>query len=204
VAGLVALVVLASAALAPLAAQQVLDRVVAWVGPTPIMMTDLTAARALGVVDSAPGGGGDAEALGLLIERQLALVELTRFPGPEPDQFLVDDEVARMKGVAGPGLPAILESTGVDERRLRDLARNTVRIRAYLENKFPLPPVSDADARRYYTSRPEEFTRNGVVLPFEEAQPAARAAVAEATRQSRIARWLDTLRGRVEVVVLRK
>jgi hypothetical protein len=186
------------------AAQQVLDRALARVGATPIMLTDLTAARALGVVEAPEGAAGDLEALNRMIDRQLALGEMAKFPGPEPHATLVDEEVARMTALVGGRLPAILEAAGLDERRLRELARNTLRIQAYLQEKFPPGPVSDGDARQYYAAHPEEFTRNGVLMPYQEAQPAARAAVVQSVRQSRVTRWFETLRSRVDVVILGK
>ena len=188
--------------LQPVRAQKVLDRVLARVGNAPIMLTDLAAARALGILD-APATAGDFEALDRMIERQLVLGELARFPGPEPEAADVDAEVAKMTTAGGAKLPQILQAAGLDERRFREIGRDTVRIRVYFEEKFPPVPVSDGDAKRYYALHPEEFTRGGVTLPFAEVEASAREAVAESGRRARITRWLDTLRNRVEVVILK-
>ena len=187
----------------PAAAQKVLDRVVARVGNTPIMQTDLVAARSVGVLDAPAGPAGDAEALDRMIERQLVLGELARIPGPEPDASDVDAEVAKMTAAAGPRLQEILQAAGLDERRFREIGRDTVRIRIYFQEKFPPVPVSDGDARRYYALHPEEFTRGGVTLPFAEVEASVREAVAAAGRGTRVTRWLETLRNRVEVVILK-
>jgi hypothetical protein len=187
----------------PVAAQEILDRVLARVGNVPITLTDVRAARALGIVEAPAGAAGDSQALTRMIDRRLMLVELTRFPRPEPDAGLVDAELAAMTAAAGARLPEILEVNGLDERRFRALARDTVAIRAYLDERFPPSPVSDADTLEYYQQHRDEFTRDGVLMTFEEAEPQARAAVAEAARRSNIARWLQNLRARIEVVILR-
>jgi hypothetical protein len=141
----------------------------------------------------------DDEVLQRVIERRLALSEVNRIPRTEPDPEAVDAEVARMKAHAGPRLAGLLASTGTPESRLPDIARDTVRIRAYLANRFPAVPVSDADAEEYYRAHPDEFRRDGARLSFEEAAPAARAALAAERRNIRIAQWLNNLRERVEV-----
>jgi len=189
------------ATVAGVSAQKVIDRVVARVADRPVTLTDVRAARELGVVDAPAGSAGDSEALKKMIERQLALVELTRFPLPEPQAGSVDDEVARMTGFAGPRLAEIKQANGIDDKRLRELARDTLRIRYYLDERFAPPPVSDADAQQYYRTHPDEFRENGVVVPFEEAASAARAAAAEAGRRVRIVRWMDNLRARIDVEV---
>lgn len=186
-------------AIAGVNAQKVIDRVVARVADRPITLTDLRAARELGVVDAPAGSAGDSEALKKMIERQLALAELTRFPLAEPQTQSVDDEVARMTNFAGPRLAEIKQANGIDDKRLRDLARDTLRIRAYLDERFVPPPVSDADAQQYYRAHPDEFKVNGAVAPFEEVALAARTAAAEAGRRARISRWMENLRGRIDV-----
>src|SRR5262245_46985905 len=165
----------------------------------PITLTDLRAARELGIVEASAGSAGDSEALSKMVERQLALIELMRFPLPEPDAQLVDEEVARMTKIAGPRLAEIKQANGIDDRRLREFARDTLRIRAYINERFVAPPVSDADAQQYYRAHPDEFKVNGVVAPFEEVASAARAAAAEAGRRVRIARWMDNLHARIDV-----
>jgi len=160
-----------------------------------ITLTDVRAARDLGVVKAQ----SDSEALTKMIERQLALVELTRFPLREPEASDVDGEVAEMTKFAGARLADIKEANGIDDRRLRELARDTLRIRAYLDERFVSPPVSDADAQQYYRAHPDEFKVNGVVAPFEEVASAARTAAGEAGRRVRITRWMGNLRARIDV-----
>lgn len=191
--------------LSPLSAQQLLDRVVARVDGYAITLTDVNAAVALGVIDVPEGADRESVAVQRLIERQLMLAEVARFTPPEPDRAAVDAEVAAMKGRAGPRLAAVMESTGLDEARIRALARDTLRIQAYLDQRFGVTvQVSTEEVAQYYRIHPEEFMRGGAPVPFDEAEPVARQRAAAERRASTIAQWLRDLRGRAEVVETRR
>jgi hypothetical protein len=116
--------------------QQLLDRVVAHVDGTAITLTDLNAALALGVVDAPAGADRNAAALDRLIERQLVLSEVARFAPPEPPAAAVDREVAAMTARTGGRLAAVMDATGVDDARIREMARDTLRIQAYAAQRF--------------------------------------------------------------------
>jgi hypothetical protein len=97
----------------------------------------------------------------------------------------------------------LMESTGLDEDRLRDVARDTLRIQAYLTQRFGTTvQVNDAEVREYFRVHASELTRNGAPLSFEEAEPLARERAAEERRRATIAKWLNDLRARAEVVEL--
>ena len=64
-------------------AQQLLDRVLARVDTNPITLTDVQAALALGIVQ-VDSGDPVAEGTQRMIDRQLELTEVQRFPPPEP------------------------------------------------------------------------------------------------------------------------
>lgn len=113
-------------------AQQLLDRVVARVGNTAITQTDVDAAVAFGVVQ----GGGVRTPVQQMIDRRLMLNEVARFPPPEPDEAAVAGAAARMRSAAGPNGDAIMKRTGVDEGRLLEMARETLRIQAYMTQRF--------------------------------------------------------------------
>ena len=115
----------------PTAAQQLLDRVVARVGATPITQTDVDAAVAFGVIDRQAG-----EPVKQMIDRRLILAEVNRFPPPEPDFRVVQDLMVKMKATAGPEVNTVMKRTGVDDNRLSELARETLRIRSYLLQRF--------------------------------------------------------------------
>ena len=187
--------------LSPLTAQQLLEKVVARVNTYTITLTDVNAALALGVVDVPGGATQEGIATQHLIDRQLVLTEVARFAPPEPDMAAVDREIATMKERAGARLDAVMQATGLDEARLRDLARDTLRIQAYLNQRFGATvQVSDEEVALYYRNHTSEFQRNGTTIPFEEAEPTARQSAAAARRGATILQWMTDLRQRAEVV----
>ena len=102
------------------AAQQLLDRVLARVDGVPITLTDVQAAIGLGIIQV---GSRDASADGTqqMVDRQLQLTEVQRFPPPEPSPDAVAREDARLKMNAGPRLPMLMQSTGLTEQRIADM-----------------------------------------------------------------------------------
>jgi hypothetical protein len=185
--------------LAPLTAQQLLlDRVLARVEGNAITLTDVRAAVGLGIAT-----GNESEALQAVIDRYLVLSEVQRFPPPEPAAAAIDAEVAALKARAGAALPALMQSTGLDEARLRETARENLRIAAYLTQRFGTDvQVSDEEVDRYYRTHQAEFLRNGEIIPFAEAEPQARQRAAAERRQATIAQWISDLRGRAEITRL--
>ena len=184
-------------------AQQLIDRVLARVGTNAVTMTDVRAALELGLVEAAPGENREAVALERAIERQLQLNEVARFSPPEPSAAAVSEEVAAMKMRAGAGLGALLTSTGVDEARLQQLARETLRIRAYIAQRFGTTgQVTEDEARKYYDDHPAEFTRDGVRMPFDEAETLARQRASAERLRTTLDQWVRDLRMRADVVIV--
>jgi hypothetical protein len=182
----------------PAAAQQLLDRILARVNGYEITLTDLQAARGLGVVS----GATDDEALQRMIERQLMLIEVARFPPPEPADSAVAAVVARERTAAGAQLQQMMASTGTDEARIREMARDTLRIDAYVDQRFGTTmQVTDDEAAAYYGAHPDEFRRNGAIIPFEEALPVARERANAERRRTQVERWLIDLRGRADIAI---
>jgi hypothetical protein len=182
----------------PAAAQQLLDRILARVSGNELTLTDLQTARGFGVVT----GPTEAAALEQLIDRQLLLVEVARFPPPDPPETAVAAEVARERAVAGSRLQELMASTGTDDARLHDIARDTLRIEAYIDQRFGTSmQVTDDEAAAYYGAHPDEFRRNGAAIPFEEALPVARERASIERRKEQVQRWLYDLRGRADIAV---
>jgi hypothetical protein len=190
--------------LSPLTAQQLLDRIVARVDSYPITLTDVQAALGLGIVQ-VPAGADPIEAgTQQMIERQLLLAEVQRFPPPEPDAAAINREVARLRSNAGPRLPALMPSTGLTDERIRDSARDNLRILGYLDQRFgPTVQVNDEEVAQYYRTHEAEFTRNGRLTPFEEAEPDARQRASTERRRATIDQWIRDLRARSDVAVNR-
>jgi hypothetical protein len=164
-------------------------------------MTDVRAARELGLIETRD----TAESAGLqqTIERQLVLDEVARFSPPDPSDPAIAEEVAAMKSRAGPGFDALVIATGLDEPKLRQLARETLRIRAYVAQRFGTNvQVTEDEARKYYEEHPAEFTRDGMRIAFEEAEPVARQRASAERLRSTIDQWVRDLRSRAEVVMV--
>ena len=179
----------------PVPAQQLLDRVLARVDNAAVTQSDVRAAVGLGLA-----AGDDATALQQVIDRMLLLIEVQRFPPPEPSPAAIDAEAAALRGRAGDGLAALMAATGVDERRVREMARETLRIRAYLDQRFGTDvQVSDDEVDRYYRTHQNEFLRDGLLIPFAEAEPLARRGASVERRQATIDQWVADLRGRAAV-----
>jgi hypothetical protein len=125
-------------------AQQLLDRVVARVGLAAITQTDVDAAVAFGLVDPKVG-----DPVKLMIDRRLMLAEVNRFPPPEPDFRAVQALMVNMKMTAGPDVNAVMKRTGVDDNRLSELARETLRIQSYVLQRFGTTPRSEEQRARW-------------------------------------------------------
>lgn len=183
-------------------AQQLIDRVLARVGTTAVTMTDVRIAIELGLVE-ASGQNQQSVALERTIDRQLQLTEVARFAPPEPAVAAVQEEIAALKMRAGPNLSALMTSTGLDEARLEQVARETLRIRAYIAQRFGTTvQATEDEARKYYEEHPAEFTRDGVRMPFEQAETLARQLASAERLRVTIEQWIRDLRMRSDVVIV--
>jgi len=181
--------------------QQLIDRVVARVEGNAITLTDVQAAIGLGLVQPRADEDPEAAAREQLIERELLLAEIARFPPPEPGNAEIEKEVATLEANAGRRLEPLMQATGVDARRIREMARDSLRIQAYLNQRFGTAAVvGDDEARRYYDAHATEFTRNGSLRPFAEVEADARQRAAAERRRTLVTQWLRDLRGRANVV----
>ncbi len=190
--------------LMPLTAQQLIDRVVARVDGYPITLTDVQAALGLGLIQPPAGSDPIAAARQQMVDRQLELTEVQRFPPPEPNPAAVAREAARLKMNAGGRLAALMQSTGLSEQRITDIARDNLRIAGYLDQRFGTAvQVRDEEVANYYRTHEAEFTRGGETVPFEEAEPVARQRVSDERRRMTVDQWIRDLRGRADVALNR-
>jgi hypothetical protein len=181
-------------------AQQLLDRVVARIASEAITLTDVQALIDFGLADAT--SPSDPGAVRQAVERQLILREVSRFPQSEPPPAAVDEQLAAMKARVGARLDAVMRANGLDEERLRGMARDTLRIQNYLEQRFGFASqVSEEEARKYFEAHRDQFTRDGRPLTFEEAATEARRGAAAERRQGTMTQWLQDLIARSDVVV---
>jgi hypothetical protein len=117
---------------------ETIDRVLAVVAGQLITLTDVTAARDLGL--QSPDNADDPvrAILSKLIDRELVLAEVDRYAPPEPTADAIDREVERIRARfnSADGLAAALARSGIDEKHLRETVRQDLRIRAYLDQRF--------------------------------------------------------------------
>ena len=196
---LLALVLVTTVAV-PLAGQTLLDRVVARVNGTVILLSDVRAAVIFGLID----GPAESElAVEETVQRALLVEEVNRFPPPEPAAEAVDAELERLRVRAGTSLEDVQRGTGLSAENVRLLARDRLRIQGYIDQRFGVTvPLTDEQVLQYYRAHPEEFTANGQLAPFDNAQGLARERAGLEQRQRTINQWLRDLRARADVSVL--
>ena len=185
-------------------ASEIIDRVLAVAAGNLIMLSDVTAARDLGLVARGAAPDPVRETLSRLIDRAIILAEVERYAPPEPDAEAVDREIQAVRS----GFPsqqafdATLARVGVNEKHLRETLRQDLRIRAYLDQRFSVAPPTDEDLGRYYREHQQEFSRNGAALPFEQARQEVAQAVRAERRRALVDEWVAGLRRRAAIVDL--
>ena len=127
------------------ASAEVIDRVLAVVAGTVITLSDVNAARELGLVAPGPAADPIRAILSRLIDRELELAEVDRYAPPEPTAAEVDRQVEIVRGrfPSEEAFTLALSQSGFDRQHLRETLREDLRIRAYLAERF-----SASDDRR--------------------------------------------------------
>ena len=199
---LVGVLVLAGGARA--VASEVVDRVLAVAAGNLIMLSDVTAALEFGLVVQGPSPDPVRATLTRLIDRAIILAEVERYAPPEPDADAVDRELQAVRsGFASPqAFDQTLARVGVNEKHLRETLRQDLRIRAYLDQRFTVASPTDEEVGRYYREHQQEFSRNGAIIPFDQARPNVVQAVRTERRRVLVEDWVAGLRLRAEIVDL--
>src|SRR6266446_412291 len=130
-------------------AAETIDRVLALVAGQLITLTDVTAARDLGLVAADAAADPVRAVLSKLIDRELILAEADRYAPPEPGTEAVDREMERVRArFQSPQAFALaLARSGIDEKHLRETLREDLRITAYLDQRFAIPGGPGSDDR---------------------------------------------------------
>jgi hypothetical protein len=197
-----ALVVLALVGVTPPLRAEFVDRVMAVVGTTVVTLSDVRAAETFGLTSGVP----PAEVLAALIDRELMLGEVDRYAAPNPESAVLDRRLAQIQArFSSRALyEQALARTAMTEARLRAVVSQTLRIETYLEQRFgsAAQPAPD-EVLRYYREHPAEFTQAGRLVPFDEVQAAIQQKLAADRRSELVAEWLDRLRRRGSVRIVR-
>jgi len=138
-------------AVTSVAAADTIDRVLAVVAGQLIMLSDVNAVRDLGIVNvrvDSPDPTG--EVLSTLIDRELMLAEVDRYAQAEPDPAAIEREIAIVRGrfPSDKAFNDVLTRSGYDLTHVREIVRQNLRLRAYLEQRFG---TADTDQRRRQT-----------------------------------------------------
>jgi hypothetical protein len=193
--------VLAAAAVSALQAQ-VVDRVIAVVSGSVIMLSDARAALTLGLVDAGHADDPVESAMRWLIDRRLVLDEAGRGERIDLDAAALGEAVAQVKGrfASVDEYRRVLEGLGLDDAGVTRLVRDTMVARQYVEARFDSAlPATDEELRQYYDSHASGFVRNGRQLSFEEALADVAAALRQERRRQAVTSWMDRLRRRADI-----
>jgi hypothetical protein len=119
-------------------ADEVIDRVFAVVAGDLIMQSDVRAARELGLVTAGSAADADGSVLAQLIDRALILDEVERYAPPEPTVDALDRAFAEVRArfSSAEAFAAALGRVGFDEKQLRAVLRQNLRIKSYLDQRF--------------------------------------------------------------------
>jgi hypothetical protein len=134
----VAAALVATLLLTCVARAETIDRVLAVVAGQLITLSDVTAARDLGLQSSDGAADPVRAILSKLIDRELVLAEVDRYAPPEPTADAVDGELQRVRArfASQADLDAALARSGIDQKNLRETLRQDLRTRAYLDQRF--------------------------------------------------------------------
>ena len=149
----------AVAAMPSSVAAETIDRVLSVAAGELIMLSDVTAARDLGLVGPDPTAPDPIRAvLAKLIDRELVLAEVERYAPAEPAAEAIDRElqIVRARFATRQAFDAALARSGIDENHLRETLRQNLRIRAYEDQRFTVPaPSDDPDHEQKFQLAPE-------------------------------------------------
>jgi hypothetical protein len=189
---------------APVAASPIIERLMAVVSGEIVTLTDVNAAIGLGLVNTAGATDPIGAALDQVIDRALILIEVDRFAPPEPAAAEIDARVRELRArfPSDEAFARALEAYGLTPERLRRIARDDIRLFAYLDQRFASVPASQEDVDRYYREHAQDFTRDGALLPLSEVAPDIRRRLEAERRSELVGEWTRGLRLRAEVSVL--
>ena len=119
---------------APVAAQQVLDRVILRFGSEIVTTLDVRQARLLKLVD-VPSDTDDAYVTAL-VNRRLMLAEVRRSPPPEPTAEAVEARYRDWSRGLGGDPADRLARAGMTDAGLRAWLSDDIRLQGYLANRF--------------------------------------------------------------------
>jgi hypothetical protein len=180
---------------------EVIDRVLAVVDGVVITLSDVTAASTLGLVPDDNSEDRTGAVLARLINRQLILGEVDRYAPSEPSNESIEQELesVRSRFASNDAYNSALTRLGLDDKRLRQIVRDSLRIRAYLDQRFAVPPPGDEELQRYYREHSQDFTKDRVTVPFDSVRVQIEGVLVAARRETLVDEWVNGLRRRADI-----
>ncbi|HJO39127.1 MAG: hypothetical protein QGG24_07320 [Vicinamibacterales bacterium] len=196
---LVLALTLAGLAAVQSARADIIDRIVAVVGPDVIMLSDVRAVTTLGLM---PDAADDEAVIAQLIDRALILAEVNRFIVPEPGIDLITSDIAdvRRRFPTLEALAAALATVGLTEAGLARVVRDNRRIDSYLSQRFgSTVQPTEAELAQFYRERASRYSVGAALQSFDQVREQVRRDLQEERRQALIADWVSRLRARVAI-----
>jgi hypothetical protein len=197
-------IALATGQAVPLAAQEVIDRLLAVVDGRIITLSDTRGVLGLSLVPSpAPGADPTAITVKRLIDRELMLREVQRYLPREPAREEIEGRLGRVRErFSSPeAFAAAMQQTGFDSARLAEWIRDDLRIEEYLRERFASAgQLSDAEVEGYLAQHQAELLAGN--RSVAEALDQARRLLAAERREALVTEWLDGLRRRADIIEL--
>jgi hypothetical protein len=186
-----------------------IDRLVARVNDEVVQSLEVRQARLLKLFG--PDVTTDDAVLEQFINRRLVLGDTARYPVAEPTDA---DVVARRQRweaslvAAGTAvnLPALLQDAGMTETSLRAWFRDDVRIETLENQRFTSAPATRDELLTYVRDHEASFAQPGGQLANVDdpaVQAKARAEIASVKRAAAVAAWIDALRKRAQIQIIR-
>jgi hypothetical protein len=186
-------------------AAEIIDQVVALVDGHLIAMSDVTIVNTLHLIDPAspasPVEAGRDPTVEHLIDRILVLEEVERYAPAPPDDTAIDARVALIAQANGSAarVEERLHALGVSPAWLRQWATDSLRIRAYVDQRFgSVVQPSDEEIEAYFREHQSDFA--GKDVNDATVQSTARTAMVAARRRAVLTEWITGLRRRADVV----
>ena len=185
-------------------ARELVDRVLASIEGRIITLSDVRTALRFGLVPTDGATDVTAATLERLIDRAVVLTEVNRYAPPEPDAAEVRERVAsvRARFDSAEQFGAALRVAGLDEHALAQWARDDLRIRQYLQDRFAgAADPTEEDVESYLRRHEAELRREGRSLEDPDVQRRAREQASAERRAAVVAEWLRSLRARAGVTL---
>jgi hypothetical protein len=184
-----------------------IDRVVARVNDDIIQSLEVRRARILKLLG--PDVTTDDQVLARLIDRRLELADVARYQASEPAQ--ADIAARREHWLADLGRPpatdltALLRDAGMPEAALTEWFRDDVRLEAVETQRFSSARATRDEVLTYVREHAGSFpqTDGRVDVDDPAVQTRARLEIGAAKRAQAVATWVDSLRRRAQITVIR-